>query len=259
MLQLLEFTLKFNLSAQDAATWIYILLVFVVFVIVVGFVWGKLWNREWSLGSHIGSLALIIFFAVCAAYAVFNLRGISRMETWFQAQRTSLSKSITDSGVFNRAVLRSTWEKLAPAGGQASLTPPNEGGNEIRLNNPEEALLLAENAATEARTALRTKLPFSLGIPISYGKPAEIATEAVDAVNFGSSRFPTIVPSNNEWVSTAATIQTNQALDAALNALKPGLADLKLACIVLLIASIGIPILTIPFRALNDIKVNPRV
>ncbi len=257
ILELFEFTLKFNLAAPDTATWIYVLLTLIVFVFVLGWGWGKMWNREWSLGSHAGSLILILVFGVLAAYSIFNLRGISRMEYWFQQQRLTLARSIADSGRFNRSVLTATWDKVKSKGGQEGLSPPAEGGNEIRLKTPEDAFALASTAAEETRSTLRNKLPFSLGVPISTRNPTDIATETVDTIRFDASRFPTIAAANNEWCSTAATLQANHALDTAYATLKPGIQDLKTTCFWLLIASIVIPIITIPARALADIKINP--
>jgi hypothetical protein len=257
LLELFEFTLKFNLAAPATATWIYMLLVSVLVIIGFGWAWGKMWNREWSPGGHFGSLILVILCAAGAAYAIFNLQGISRMENWFQQQRLTLARSIADSGRFNRSVLLSTWDQLVSKGGQEGLTPPIEGGNEVRLSSPEDAFALASTAAEETRSALRNKLPFSLGLPITTRNPTDIATEAVDSIRFDSKRFPTIAATNNEWSSTAATIQVNHALDTANGILKPGMQDLKTACMWLLIASLIIPVIVVPANALSDIKINP--
>ena len=205
-----------------------------------------------------GSLILILIFGVLASYSIFNLRGISRMESWFQQQRLTLARSIADSGRYNRAVLTSTWDQIVSKGGQEGLTPPNEGGNEIRLSTPEDAFALASTAAEETRATLRNRLPFSLGIPISTRNPTDIATETVDAIRFDSNRFPTVANSINEWSSTAATLQSNHALDTAYTALKPGAQDLKTACLCLLVASLLIAAFTIPINALADIKINPK-
>lgn len=255
--ELFEFTFKFNLAVPDTATWIYVILPPIFFIFVLGLGWGKMWNREWSLGGHVSSLFLILFFAACAAYSIFNLYGISRMENWFQQQRLTLARSIADSGRFNRSVLTSTWDQIVSKSKQEGLTPPSEGGNEIRLNTPEDAFALASTAAEETRSTLRNKPPFSFGIPISTRNPTDIATEAVDAIRFDSKRFPTIAAANNEWTSTAATLQANHALDTADAALKPEMQDLKTACLWLLIASIIIPAFAIPMNALADIKINP--
>jgi hypothetical protein len=155
-------------------------------------------------------------------------------------------------------VLTSTWDQIVSNSKQEGLTPPHEGGNEIRLNTPEDAFALASTAAEETRSTLRNKLPFSLGIPISTRNPTDIATEAVDAIRFDSKRFPTIAAVNNEWSSTAATLQTNHALDTAYATLNPGTQDLKTACLWLLIASLVIPAFAIPMKALADIKINPK-
>lgn len=255
--QILEFTFKLSIAAPETATWIYILLTLLFFIFAIGWGWGKMWNREWSLGGHVGALFMILAFGLLAAYSVFNLRGISRMEDWFQQQRMTLARSVADSGRFNRSVLKSTWDQVAPKSSQEGLTPPTEGGTEVRLNTPEDAFVLASTAADETRSTLRNKLPFSLGVPISTRNPSDIATEAVDAIRFDSKRFPTIAAENNEWSKTAATIQANHALDTAHATIKPGLQDLKTASFWLLIASFLVPAFAIPMSALADIKINP--
>jgi hypothetical protein len=179
------------------------------------------------------------------------------MENWFQEQRLTLARSIADSSRFRRSVLISTWDQVVSKGGQGGLTPPIEGGDEIRLSSPEDAYALASTAAEETRAALRSKLPFSLGVPISTRNPADIATETVDTVRFDSSRYPTIVASTNEWSSTAATVQANHALDTAYASIKSGTDSLKTASLILLLSSLLIPALAIPMSALADIKINP--
>lgn len=260
LLELFEYTLKFNLAAPATTTWIYMLLIAVLVVLGIGLVWGKMWNRDWTLGGHVGSLIIVLLCALGAAYGVFNLQGASRMENWFQQQRLTLARSIADSSRFNRSVLLSTWDILISRNpdSQKGLTPPIEGGNEIRLGSPEDAYALASTAAEETRAALRNKLPFSLGIPISTRNPTDIATETVDTVRFDASRYPTIVASTNEWSSTAATLQANHALDTAYATLKPGTQSLKTASLILLISSLLIPALAIPMSALADIKINPK-
>lgn len=258
LLELFEYTFKFNLAAPTTAMWIYMLLIAVFVVLGFGLVWGKMWNREWKLGGHVGSLMIVLLCALGAAYGVFNLQGTSRMESWFQEQRLTLARSIADSSRFNRSVLLSTWDQLSAKGGQDGLTPPIEGGDEIRLSSPEDAYALASTAAEETRAALRNKLPFNLGVAISTRNPTDIATETVDTVRFDANRYPTIVASANEWSSTAATIQANHALDTAYASLKPGTQSLKNASLVLLLSSLLIPVLAIPMSALADIKINPK-
>lgn len=257
LLELFEYTFKFNLASPATTTWIYMLLIAVLVVPGIGLFWGKMWNKEWTLGGHVGSLIIVLLSALGAAYGVFNLQGASRMENWFQQQRLTLARSIADSSRFNRSVLLSTWDQIVAKGGQEGVPPPIEGGNEIRLGSPEDAYTLASTAAEETRAALRNKLPFSLGVPIPTRNPTDIATETVDTVRFDASRYPTIVASTNEWSSTAATLQANHALDTAYASLKPGTQSLKSASLILLLSSLLIPALAIPMRALADIKINP--
>jgi len=255
---LFEFIFRFNISPSDTATWIYVLITLLGITIGLGFLWGKMWNHEWGFGDHMGSLLMVGFFALLCSYSVFNLRGVSRVESWMIEQRTTLARSIASSGNFNRAVLRSTWTQLSATGGQQGLTPPDQAGNEIRLNNPEEAFALAAVAAEETRSALRSKMPFVIGAPLSTKSASEIATETVDAIQFDASRYPTIVPADNEWSQTAATLQANHALDTAYDQLKPRLDDLKTASTWLLVISFLLPAILIPMGAVKDIKVDPK-
>lgn len=260
LLELFEYNLKFNLAAPATATWIYMLLIAVLVVFGFGLVWGKMWNREWTLGGHVGSLMIVLLCSLGAAYGVFNLQGVSRMDDWFQEQRLTLARSIADSSRFSRSVLLTTWDILISRNpdSQEGLTPPIEGGNEIRLGSPEDAFTLASTAAEETRATLRNKPPFSLGVPISIRNPTDIATETVETVRFDVNRYPTIIASTNEWSSTAATLQVNHALVTAYATLKPGTQRLKTASLILLLSSLLIPALAIPMSALADIKVNPK-
>lgn len=249
-LDLFEFTLKSNLAAPDTVTWIYMLLIGLLVIFGYGLAWGRMWNRDWSLGGHFGSLILVLLCGLGAAYAVFNLQGVSRMESWFGQQRLTLARSIADSVRFKHSLLISTWDQLLSKDkdSQKDLSPPLEGGNEVRLKSPDDAFALASTAAEETRSTLRNKLPFSLGVPISTRSPTDIATETVDTVSFDPNRFPTIAAATNEWASTAATFQTNHTLETAYATLKPGRQSLKAASLCLLIASLAIPLVAIPMN-----------
>jgi hypothetical protein len=258
LFDIFEFIFRFSISVSDTATWIYVLTVFLGVSIGTGLLWGKMWNREWGFSDHLGSLLMVGFFAILCAYSVFNLRGVSRVDSWMKDQRTTLARSTANSGQLNRDIVRSTWTQLSTSGGQEGLTPPDQGGNEIRLNNPEEAFALASTAAEETRSALRTKMPFVIGAPLSTKSSNEIATEAVDSVQFSSSRYPTVVPADNEWSKTSAILQTNHALDTSYDQLKPRLEDLRTASIWLLVVSLLLPAILIPMGAIQDIKVDPK-
>jgi hypothetical protein len=255
---LFEFVFRFALGSSSAATWIWVAITFIVFIFVIGSLWGRAWNKEWSLTRHGGFLATVLIFATLAAYAVFNLRTIAGMEDWFKQQRATLPHTIADSGRLKRSVIVETWNRLEPKKGQQDLTPPDQSGDQVRLNTPEDAVVLASVAAEEARNTLRIKPPFVFGAPLDTKSPTDIATETIDALKLDASSFPRTVTSVNEWTATAATIQVNHALDAAQSLLKPKLADLKTACLWLLGVSIIIPFIFGAIRAVEDIKVNPK-
>ena len=257
-IDLFEFVFRFAMGASSMATWIWVAITLIVFIFLIGSLWGKAWNKDWSLTRHGGYLAMILFFAFSAAFAVFNLRTIQRMEDWFKEQRTTLPRSIADSGRLKRSVIVETWSRLEPKKGQQKLTSPDQSGDQVRLNTPEDAVVLASVAAEEARGALRTKPPFVFGAPLDTKSPNDVASETVDSLKLDPSTYPRTVSSQNEWTATAATIQVNHALDTAEGLLVPRLADLNTACLWLLGLSIAIPFVFGPIRAMDDIKVNPK-
>lgn len=258
LLDLFEYVFRFSLGASSAATWIWVIITFVIFIFIIGSLWGRAWNRAWSLTRHGGFLAMVLIFAALASYAVFNLRTVSGMEDWFKQQRATLPNAVSDSGRLKRTVIVETWSRLEPKQGQQDLTPPDQSGDQVRLNTPEDAVVLASVAAEETRDSLRTKPPFIFGAPLDTKSPDTIASETIDALKLDASAFPRTVSSENEWTATAATLQVNHALDTAQNLLKPKLADLKAACLWLLCLSIVIPFVFGAVWALEDIKVNPK-
>ena len=253
-----EFLFRFAVGASSAATWIWVAITFIVFIFLIGSLWGRAWNREWRLTRHGGFLVTVLVFACLAAYAVFNLQSIARMEEWFKQQRATLPNAVSDSARLKRSVIVETWNRLEPKQGQQDLTPPDQSGDQIRINTPEDAVILASVAAEEARASLRTKPPFIFGAPLETLSPDDIASETVDALKLGETAFPRTVSSENEWTATAATLQVNHALDTAQNLLKPKLADLKTACLWLFALSVLIPFVFAAIRAIEDIKVNPK-
>lgn len=258
-IDLFEFLFRFSLGGgAKMATWIWVAITFIAFIFFLGSLWGRAWNREWKLSSHGGFFAMTLFFAVVAAVAVLNLRTIGGMEEWFRQQRSTLPRAVADSGRLKRSVIVETWSRLEPKQGQKDLTPPDQSGDQVRLNSPEDAITLASVAAEEARGSLRTKPPFIYGAPLETMSPTGIASQTIDALKLESSSYPRTVGSENEWTATAATLQANHALDSVESRLKPGLADFKTACFWLLGLSIIIPFTFGAIRALEDIKINPK-
>ncbi len=258
LFDLFEFVFRFSLGASSAATWIWVVITFIVFIFVIGSLWGRAFNKDWSLTRHGGFLGTVLFFAILSAFAVFNLRTIAGMEDWFKQQRATLPHAVADSGRLKRSVIVETWSRLEPKQGQQKLSPPDQSGDQVRLNTPEDAIVLASVAAEEARTSLRAKPPFVFGAPLDTKSPDDIASDTIDALKLAPSAFPKTVSSENEWTATAATLQVNHALDTAQNLLKPKLADLKTACLWLLGLSIVISFAFGAIRAVEDIKVNPK-
>jgi hypothetical protein len=258
LFDLFEFVFRFVLGSSSVATWIWVAITFIVFIFLIGSLWGRAWNKEWSLSRHGGFFATVLLFAALAAFAVFNLRTIAGMEEWFKQQRVSLANSVADSSRLKRSVIVETWARLEPNQGQQDLTPPDQSGDQVRLNTPEDAVVLASVAGEEARSSLVTKPPFIFGVPLDTKSPDEIASETVDAFKIAPTSFPRTVSSENEWTATAATLQVNHALDTASAMLMPKLGELKTACLWLLGLSVLIPFIFGAIRAIDDIKVNPK-
>lgn len=98
-----------------------------------------------------------------------------------------------------------------------------------------------------------------MGAILITKSPEEVATDTMDALKIDPSAYPKTVSSQNEWTATAATIQTNYALDAAHNQIRTKLGDLKSACQWLLGICLLLTLTYTAIRAVEDIKVNPKV
>lgn len=258
LFDLFEFVFRFALGASSAATWIWVIVTLIGFIFVIGSLWGKAWNNDWSLTRHGGFLGIVLFFAILASYAVFNIRTTAGMEDWFKQQRAMLPQAISNSERLKRSVIVETWARLESKQGQQDLAPPDQSGDQVRLNTSEDAMILATVAAEEARSSLRTKPPFILGVPLDTKSPANTALDTIDALKLAPSSFPKTVSSQNEWTATAATIQVNHALDTAHGLLEPKLAELKTVSWLLLGLSIGITVVFSAIRAIEDIRINPK-
>lgn len=255
-LDTIEFVMRFALGLPTVAAWLWAIATALAIFFLIGLFGGRLWNHSWSLSFGLG--ALVAFFAVLGAFCVFNLRTITSTEIWLKEQRTFVAQSIAKANRFQRSVMVDTWVQLEPAGGQTGVTSPDQSGDQVRLNSPEDALVLATIAAEQTRSALRLKPPFLFGASLETRSATDVAAETIDAVKVGAGGFPRTVSSDNEWTVTAATIQTNHAFDSCTSRLFPRLADLRSACNVLLGISILFPLVICTFKALDDIKVNPK-
>lgn len=254
----LEFVFQFALGAPSAATWIWVIITLLGTLFLIGSLWGRAWNRAWSLTSHGGFFITLIILAILAGYAVFNLRTVAQTETWFQQQRADLAKSVADSNRVKRAVLVETWNRLNAAQAQTDLVPPDQSGDQVRLNAPEDATVLASIAAEEARSALRLKPPFLFGAPLETKSPNDIAAETAEILKISPTGFPRTVSSENEWTTTAATLQVNHALDTTQSLLNPRLRELKTASLWLLVITLLLAVGLTSQRALSDIQINPK-
>ena len=256
LLDSLEFTLRLTFYSADSSIWIWVIVSFLLVFVVLGYLWGRAWNQRWAYSNHIGQSVLSLVLALLTAYAVMNWRASQQVERWLGNQWDPIIRSIADAGTFNRNVLRKTWEKLQPLGGQQDLTPPVEGGNELRLNSPEEALVLATTAAAETKDPLRSKVPFVWGCVLTLKDPSLIAAEVAEVVP--APTYPVVVSPANVWTKSAAAIQAGYALDVCRKSIHAPMVFLRTAAGWLFAILLVLQFLLISIAALNDIKTHPK-
>ncbi|MGJ8641790.1 MAG: hypothetical protein ACSHX9_00150 [Luteolibacter sp.] len=90
------------------------------------------------------------------------------------------------------------WSRLDPKQSQQDLLPPYQSGDQVQLNNPEGAILLASVATEEARSSLRSKPFFNFGVSLNTKSPKIIASKTVDALKLDASAFPRTFCGDNE-------------------------------------------------------------
>jgi hypothetical protein len=115
--QSLEFSYALTARHILAASVIWALVAFLVSFFVFGVLWGMVWNRSWGLFNHLPSAAVNLMFALAIAAAVIGWRGAYRAAALMDSERNTTAVEIAGSGTRNRAVLRDTWDKLYPLGG----------------------------------------------------------------------------------------------------------------------------------------------
>jgi micrococcal nuclease len=250
-----EFIWKLSFGRFDLIGWLLATLLFAVSMAVIGYLWGLLWNRKWSIGKHtlaaIGSLVI----AIAVSLLALQWRTINEALAWIAEQRAGISQQLANAGSENRQILRKAWDKLQPFGGQEGLTPLADGGNELRLNNESEARILMMTAADSAASQLRNSAAFRYGLPVETKDPTAIATE----VALAEAQFPVIVNPSNSWTRDGLVAQAYYAFDSATRKLTDPLQELKTyiggGIVVLLLIQAGI----VAAIAFNDIKANPKV
>lgn len=254
-LEILEFVFRLFIYKVDAAAVVWAAVAFLLSLFIVGLGWGKLWNRDWGLFSHAGNLILSFFCALLLAATVIGFLSADRALERIEGIRDVVTRELVGSGSSNREVLRSAWDKLQPLGGQGDLVPPAEGGNELRLNSQEEALILAEVAADAAQKQLRLKPPFNMGVPLITRPAEELASAVTDGLS--SPVYPVTVGPDNEWAKSSATLQASNAMDQAMATIKLPAQRLKNSLLWFGITLLSVQILLIVILALADIKANP--
>ncbi|QQL43762.1 hypothetical protein [Sulfuriroseicoccus oceanibius] len=218
------------------------------------FFWGRLWNKQWTIGDHLVTTTTSLLLAVIGATSVYLALVTHKAFDSIENQRAEVSQTISSNGKFNREVLLATWAKIAHKGGQEGLTPPSEGGNELRINGPAEALVLSTTAAELASQQRRDFSLFSSGIQEPEISPELTGSRALAEVGFPSSDYPVIVSPANIWTSTAVTVGTGRAVDKLLKELAKPFSLLQTIALVALGISLMSQLLIVATTALNDIK-----
>lgn len=253
----LDFVLRLTISGADRAAMLWAITAFLIVFVGLGLVWGRILNHSWGISNHLAQAAISCVLSVLAAIGVLNWQAARQAERWLETQRETVIRSVADSGLYNRSVLRSTWDKLQPLGGQANLASPRESGNILRLNSLEEALVLAETAADEAKSALSKKSPFEWGVTPSWKAPSVIAEETVNALP--RSNFPVEVTPSNDWTRSAAAAQAGHAFESLRSQIKQPMSRLQSASVSLILVAVVLQAILVAIAALGDIKVDPRV
>lgn len=258
LLERLQFSFNYSTSAGTTSAWVWAILTSLIFFILLGIVWGKLWNKSWSLADSGMRVTLVALASLLAGYATLNLTNVQKFDQWLENERVQLVNSVTTSGKFNRDVFVDAWEIVSANSDQKELIHPDEGGEELRLNDKTDASHLASASASEASASLRKKAPFIWGVPFSPMLPEEAAASTIAAVGLPDSEYPAIVLANNDWTRTAATLQANHSLEAFRKIVEPEVESLRMGCMGLIGLLAALLIFFIPSIALGEIRVNPK-
>ena len=249
------FACRSEFGSQAPVPFIYGGLALLVSFFLLGLLWGKLWNRRWNLSP--GLIMINVCWAVLLGLAVFALSSANRTANWIEGLRINLVPQVSSSGPLNREILRDAWNILQPLGGQNELTSPTEGGNELRLNNSDEAQSLAKTAATDVKRRLLSEGPFAYGATVYARDPSVVAEEVRNSVPVPA--YPVIVGPSNAWSKAAVEAQTNAALESAGKTLTEPLESLRTALTVAVIVLALLQFLLTALAACADIKANPHV
>lgn len=252
-----EFSYRLTFSRFDLAAWVWATFIFVFSFFILGLFWGMMWNRKWGFFGHFPSAVISFVFALMLGGVALGWFGAHRASAWIEEQHAILASQLAGSGKINQDALKEAWGKLQPLGGQKDIVPPDEGGNELRLNGELDAKVLAHCAAAAIKTPLLRAGPFAFGAPCYVRDPAAVAEDVVAAVT--PPAYPVIVSPANEWSKAAITSQVSTALESANRSLSTPLQSLKTALLWLGILLLFIQVIFIPISALNDIKENPKL
>jgi hypothetical protein len=253
----LEFSLRLIFSHFDLVAWLWAVVVFLLSFVVVGLFWGMCWNRKWSFFGHWPSFGWSIASALCLATVILAYRGAIQAVTWIEMQRDLVTEELVDSGSLNREIFLSAWDKLYPLGEQTGLTPPADGGNELRLARDDDARVLVEVAASAIKQPLIAKTPFRFGVPCRVRDPGEVASELTKTIS--PPAYPVIVSPDNEWSKAAIKDQISTAFDFASKEIRQPIEDLEGPLVALGIVVLLIQCVLISIAACRDIKENPKV
>jgi hypothetical protein len=249
-----EFITKLSFGNADPISYGLSLVAFCFCLFVLASLWGTLWNRKWSLGKHLPTTIACALFALLVALLVLQWRATDSALAWLSAQRNAAVQQNGGSGADNRLIFRKAWDKLQPLGGQDGLTPPADGGNELRINNETEARILVMSAAESAPSQLRIREPFRYGLPLSVRDSSTIASEfnGISAVD-----FPVTVNPANDWVRSGLAAQTIFAFDNAARRLSDPLKSLQTSILAVIVSLIVFQIVIVATSAFRDIRENP--
>jgi hypothetical protein len=251
----IEFSLRLIFSQFDFFAWLWAAAVFLFSFFVVGLFWGMCWNRKWAYFGHSPSLVCSAISASCLAIVILEYHGAIQLGAWIETQQNLVTGELSDSGSVNRQIFRSAWDKLYTLGGQSGLTPPPEGGNELRLSRDDDARLLLKEAASVMKQPLVAKAPFCFGVPCHVRDSDVVADDIIKTIS--PPAYPVIVSPDNAWSKAAIKDQVRTAFDSASKQIHQPMEDLKTVLMALGVVVFLIQLVWIPIAACRDIKENP--
>lgn len=237
-----------------AALWAFV--VFLACFFLVGLGWGVLWNKKWGIGNHLGAAGANFVLSLIAAAFALAFAGADASLPWLDSEREVAIRTLTESGSLNREALRDAWVKLSPLGKQNDLTGPQDGGNELRLTNQEDAKTLAGSAASLVKRHLVKLNPYDFGTTCFARDPSTVAEDVLTSVE--TPHYPIVVRPDNAWTKAAIVSQVGSAFDTTQRSARASFGGFKFNLILAIGIIVAVQMILTAAVAVSDIQVDPK-